>query len=473
MPLGPGGPGRSAPPLAWSTCPAAVPTTAADGSVFSVRCATLTVPTSYPEPQRGSVALRVAEARAQATPADAPPLLVMPGDPGARGEAQIADIAASLPADIRSHYAIVAMDPRGTGQSTGIDCISASTARAVLGMAADPSSTQGASQLASITRQLTFDCGDAVGPALTKINSTNAADDVDSLRSALRVDKLTVVAAGGGATIGAVYADRYPGRITAMVLDSPADPLAGLGQRAAAIATAAQTLLGDFASACPTASDGCPLGADPAATIASIVHRFATSGTDSGPWVMTGGSVLYALIRLLPDPASWPALAAALAQFGSGDAGPLADLLTSALGGADLTAQLTGDLLYRCNDSTERPNDSDIDAAVATARAASPLFGPFAVALSALCGSWPAPDEPLGRLSGTGAPPIVVVGATNDPLHPFPAARSVAGQLASAVLVTWQSGRDGAYPASSCVTGTVGAYLLHGTPPDRGLLCPP
>ncbi len=473
MPLGPGGKGRTAQPLAWDDCPATIPRTAPGGTTFAVRCATLMVPTSYPEPNRGSIELHVAEARAAETPPAAPPLVVMLGDPGAVGEASIAATAASLPADIRAHYTIVAMDPRGTGESTPINCVSAGTARAILGMAADPASPRGTAQLTSITRQLAFDCGDTAGPALTKINSTNAADDLDSLRSALRVDRLSILARGGGATIGAVYADRYPGRVTAMILDSPADPTQTPQDRAAATAIAAQTLLRDFAAACTARADGCPLGDDPVAAITALVDRFATSGTDAGPWVVTAGSVLLSLIELLPDPTAWPSLADALAGLGDGNARPLADLVTGALGGADLTARLSARIIYDCNDTTDRLDLRDMAGAVAPARTAAPLFGPYAVALSGLCASWPAPDEALGRLSGAGAPPITVIGSVNDPVHPFAAARSVAGQLASATLVTWQSGHDGAYPASVCITSIVDDYLLHGKVPDRGTLCPP
>jgi hypothetical protein len=95
------------------------------------------------------------------------------------------------------------------------------------------------------------------------------------------------------------------------------------------------------------------------------------------------------------------------------------------------------------------------------------------VATASLCAQWPAPDEPLGRLSGAGAAPILVIGSVRSATRPFAEARSVAGQLASAVLVSWQSGSTGAYLGSRCVQSAVDAYLLSGAAPDRGTLCPP
>ena len=70
-----------------------------------------------------------------------------------------------------------------------------------------------------------------------------AADDLDALRAALGSRPLTLIGRGFGATLGAVYADRYPGRVAAAVLDAPADPLDAADARAAAIAVAAEKAL--------------------------------------------------------------------------------------------------------------------------------------------------------------------------------------------------------------------------------------
>src|SRR5699024_6861899 len=135
------------------------------------------------------------------------------------------------------------------------------------------------------------------------------SDDLDTLRAALGTPTLTVLAHGYAATIAAVYADRFPGRVAAMVLDSPTDPLSGPVAEAKASATAAETVLAQFAAACDGFPKGCPLGDDPVAAVTGIVHKLATSGEAAGDWVMTGGSVLLALLTMLPDRNSWPELA--------------------------------------------------------------------------------------------------------------------------------------------------------------------
>ena len=106
-------------------------------------------------------------------------------------------------------------------------------------------------------------------------------------------------------------------------------------------------------------------------------------------------------------------------------------------------------------------------------RPRAPLFGPYTLGLLGLCGSWPAPENALGGVKANGAPPILVLGAVDDPVAPYEAVRALSGQLSSATLVSWQSGRHGSYPASACVTAAVDGYLLQGRMPAVGTLCQP
>ena len=60
-----------------------------------------------------------------------------------------------------------------------------------------------------------------------------------------------------------------------------------------------------------------------------------------------------------------------------------------------------------------------------------------------------------------------MLGAVDDPVAPYEAVRALAGQLSSATLVSWQSGRHGSYPASACVAAAVDGYLLQRTTAGR------
>ena len=475
MPTGPGGPGRTADPIAWTDCPQDVPTTdTTSGRRFALQCGEVSVPKSYTSSDSGDLSLSVARARLSSTPATAPPLVVMVGDAGQNGVHQIASVAGSLPTEILSHFSVVVVDIRGTGDSVPIDCVSDQSSGYLLSLGADPTTPVAAERLAGLSRQLTFDCGDMVGPDLSDYSTVPASDDLDTVRAALGVQTIAFLGQGFGATLGAVYADRYPGRISAAVLDGPADPASASDKQAAAAATAYQATLTSFGQACQTFRGGCPLGADPTAAVTALVAKLGDAGVPSTDGqVISGGSVVLALTDQLGDPTSWPKLAAALASAQQGDTDAVAGLLQDALGTTDVEQQQAGRIVYQCNDSAQRLSGAALSAAVGSVRAAAPLFGPYLLGRVGVCASWPAPESALGPVTAAGAPPILVLGAVDDPVSPYAQVRSLSVELASATLLTWQSGTHGAFPTSSCVTTAVDAYLLNRTVPAAGTLCPP
>jgi pimeloyl-ACP methyl ester carboxylesterase len=475
MPTGPGGSGRSSDPISWSACSQQIPTRdPVSGSDFTVQCAQVEVPKTYGSDSSGTFSVSVARATTGRTPAGAPPLVVMMGDAGQNGTHRIASVAGTLPASVVDHFAVIVMDIRGTGDSVPIDCVSGTNSIDLLSLGADPTTSIASTLLTGLSRSLTFDCGDMVGPDLSDYSTVLAADDVDTVRAALGVERIAFLGRGFGATLGAVYADRYPGRVASAVLDGPSDPSVTSEKQAVAAATADEKALTSFGAACATFSGGCPLGSDPVAAVKSLVASTGDIGrTSSDGHEITGGSILLALTEQLGSPADWPVLATALAAARSGNYDPITTLLLAPLGSQDAAQQQAGVLVYRCNDSAQRLGGTELSAAAAAARAAAPLFGPFLIGLIGVCSSWPAPETALGPVTATGAAPILVLGAVDDPVSPFGEVRSLTAQLDSASLLTWQSGTHGAYPTSSCVTSAVDAYLLAGTLPAAGTLCPP
>ena len=475
MPLGPGGPGRTSDPISWSTCPPELTTVdPVSRTAFVLQCGEVEVPKSYQDPGSGVLSIAVIRARTKGTPAGAPPLIVVRGDPGENGTHRIAAVAGSLPAQILDHFTVVGVDVRGTGDSSAIDCVSGQNSRSLLALGADPSTSVAATLVGQLSRSLTFDCGDMVGPQLSDYSSQPAADDLDTVRAALRVGKIDYLGQGFGATLGAVYADRYPGRVDRAVLDGPADPALAPDRQAAAAAAAQELALSSFASACQAFSGGCPLGADPVAEVKKLVATLGDTGVSSSPGQqITGGSVLLALAHGLGSPPSWPELARTLDAARRGNPDPLAGLLTAAPGETSVQEQQAAQLIYQCNDSGQRLGGPGLTKAAKAAGGSSPLFGPFLLGLVGICYSWPAPQTALAGVTAVGAPPLLVVGAVDDPVAPYSAVRSLSTGLASATLLSWQSGTHGAYPASTCVTAAVDTYLISGGVPAGGTLCPP
>lgn len=463
-------PATTLPPLMWGPCPIADNNSAAEPD-FMVDCAHLDVPISHQAPERGTMSLAISRALAPEVAHDAPALIILRGEPAQWSYLQVKTLAHTLPVEITEHFAIVTLDMRGVGDSTGIMCVDEDVRTQFMTFPADPASDTGAQELAALTRQLTFDCGDLVGPGLTQMNSTNAAGDLDMLRAALQQSQLTMVASGFGATIGAVYADLFPHQVGRLVLDSPRDPLAPPVRVAQDNALAAEAQLTNFLAACPQFLQGCPLGDSPERALHDALGQLPNDGTFTVEW-LTRGAAHIVLWRLLPYQGTWPVLADALAAIEFDHGRRLAALWSESFGGAHVGEQLTGHLLFYCNDSAARLSEEEIAAAAAAAAEQAPVFGRSLVAWQALCTSWPAPDNELTRLTAAEAGSLLLIGSTQNAQYPFSGVRAINAQLSSATLLTWQSPLVGAYPESTCIASVVNEYLLDGAVPGQGILCP-
>jgi len=85
---------------------------------------------------------------------------------------------------------------------------------------------------------------------------------------------------------------------------------------------------------------------------------------------------------------------------------------------------------------------------------------------------WPAKRDPYPAGPAVGAPPIVVVGTTNDPATPYVQAAKLATMLGVGQVLTWQGEGHTAYPQTDCLRRAVDGYLIGLAVPAIGLTCP-
>jgi hypothetical protein len=75
-----------------------------------------------------------------------------------------------------------------------------------------------------------------------------------------------------------------------------------------------------------------------------------------------------------------------------------------------------------------------------------------------------------GPITASGAPPILLVGGTNDPATPYAWAQSVNKQLAGSVLLT-RVGSGHTSGDNPCASAAEDAYLINLTLPAVGAVC--
>jgi pimeloyl-ACP methyl ester carboxylesterase len=448
---------------------AALPTPVPAGRSLRFECGELDVPADPGDPRGAAVSVGLLRAGLADAPETRPPLLVV-GDSAGDASARVAALLAEqVSPDLLAQYTLVGMDRRGAGVDR-LDC-APSDARAAL-VDADPAatSTEALTGLLDQARAVVQECNLTVDTGLSSYSTATSATDVDLVRSALGVGRLSAVGVGDGAGALATWAGAAPQSVGRLVLDDPPQPGLDEPGRSEAQAKAAETAFDAFAVSC-TALPACPLGAAPRTTVTALLQalRARPLATADGRR-LTAGSAVVTLRAELGEPRGWTALAAALAAAGRGDPAPLLGLLDPLAGPR---TRFDGALATSCNDSRRRLSPAEISALATRWSSSYPLFGGSAALGLLDCAPWPTGGLASVAPAAGGAPPILVIGAAGDPRDPLDGSRRASEALPSARFLSWQGTGTGAYPRTPCVTAVVDGMLVDGTVPQADTLCPP
>lgn len=192
---------------------ATAPDTGADG-VFrgpggvSFSCATLTVPLDHAglraaSPQPGQLSLQVAMADNSTAPRGV--LVWLVGGPGAPGVGLTAVIANQFDPAVLRDYRLVLFSARGTGTGA-LQCPQLQQVMDSDQAVPTPSAVQA--------------CADSIGADRRFYTTADTVADLDVLRQALGVDRLTLAGASYGTFVAERYAITHPDRVSRLVLDS-------------------------------------------------------------------------------------------------------------------------------------------------------------------------------------------------------------------------------------------------------------
>jgi pimeloyl-ACP methyl ester carboxylesterase len=405
-------------------------------------------------------------------------LLVNPGGPGGSGVEFVRDGLRLFPDRLRRRFDLIGFDPRGVNQSSGIRCIENLDPRANL----DPSPDNPAEVQALIrdARSYAKACEQRNAAVLPFLSTDDVVRDLDAIRIALGEDKISYLGFSYGTLIGARYADRYPEHVRAMGLDGAIDPALSLAEVRAGQAKGFETELTRFLAACAKRR-GCLLGQGAQvrrgfdALMRRIERHPLPSSRAHDERKVGPGLAWTAILGAMYSRESWPTLEFALALAERGDGSVFLAISDPYRGRKPNGTYSNMQDAYTANTCLDFPAPSDPADYTALARtlgAQSPDFGAQAAYNDLTCAFWPvtATRQPA-RVTGRGAPPIVVVGTTGDPATPLPWARSLARQLESGVLVTHRGDGHTGYLSSGCVRDLLIKYLITLKPPRKGTTC--
>jgi pimeloyl-ACP methyl ester carboxylesterase len=216
------GSSASIPELAWQPC--------ADPGQSGFECATARVPLDYADPQGSTIDLAVIRHQASDPTNRIGALFFNPGGPGGAGTEDLPAWIDLFPAEVRQRFDIISWDPRGIGASTAVQCFD--TQEAEQNFFARPFlnffPVGDAQKRVWIHRYARFGqlCEQRNGDLLAHVSTADSARDMDLLRQAVGEPRLNYLGVSYGILLGATYANLFPGKVRAMVLDGNVDPVA-------------------------------------------------------------------------------------------------------------------------------------------------------------------------------------------------------------------------------------------------------
>lgn len=458
-----------------------------DCGVAGFQCTTMRAPLDYADPDAGTVRLAVARKKATGHGKPLGSLLVNPGGPGGSAVDYLQQYAGlGYPEQVRARYDMVAMDPRGVARSEPVECLDGRQMDAYAQTDQTPDDQGERNALVAAYRKFAESCGAHSARLLRHVSTVEAARDMDILRAVLGDRKLNYVGASYGTFLGATYAGLFPGRVGRMVLDGAMDPSVDALRLNLDQAAGFETAFQAFAKDCVRRTD-CPLGGKgttPTQVGDHLQAFFRRLDAHPVPSAEADGRELgealatYGVIAAMYDEGSWGQLRAALnsAMKEQDGAGLLA--LSDSYYERDRSGHFSNLMMantaVNCVDLPPAfSGPEDVEKALPAFEKASPVFGPGLAWAALNCTYWPvrATGE-AHRIEAKGAAPIVVVGTVRDPATPYRWARSLAGQLSSARLLTYDGDGHTAYGrGSACIDTAIDTYLLRGTPPTAGKRC--
>ncbi|MFI9231087.1 alpha/beta hydrolase [Streptomyces rimosus] len=456
--------------LTWREC-----------GVVGFECTTMKAPLDYEHPS-AATDLKLAVSRKKATgPGDRlGSLMVNPGGPGGSAIDYLQQYAPQ-PEAVRARYDMVAMDPRGVARSEPVTCLSNAQMDDFTRVDQTPDDDAEADRLTSAFRTFAQGCLRRSGARLGHVSTAESARDMDILRAVLGDGKLTYVGASYGTFLGATYAGLFPSRVGRLVLDGAMDPALPARTMNRDQTAGFNTAFTAFARDCAKQRD-CPLGTggpeEAGRRLSALFKKLdAHPAPTGGPRTLTESLATSGVTAAMYDEGAWPVLREYLAEAQKGDGRGLLALSDSYYErdpDGTYANQMFANPAVNCLDLPGAFSSPDeVRAALPAFRKASPVFGESFAWAALNCAYWPVkPTGAAHRITARGAAPILVVGTTRDPATPYPWARSLAAQLSSATLLTYDGDGHTAYGrGSDCIDTAINTYLLESTPPPPDKTC--
>lgn len=450
-----------------------------------LECAEVPVPLDWSEPDGDMISLAVIKYPAPDPDARIGTIFLNPGGPGDTGVGLIRGGGAGIAQWGGDRFDIVSWDPRGTHGSSPVTCFrSDDELSAFWDGVRVPSDAGGATAYAEVMRELAVRCDAVAGPLLDHISTASTVRDLDHLRELVGEEKLTFIGLSYGTVIGQTYANMFPQRVRAMLLDGVVDVVAYTTDAEARVAgnvASTDEVFDRFLSLCDEAGpQRCALSGHGETAAARVSRLFEAAR--AAPIVTADGELSHSDLLLssfapLRAPDTWSTYAESLEAAVEGDIGALVEG-AAAWRRPGSWAEVTKSNAISCSDAAARSPIEDWPAVVDRLSFASEMSGAIqAWWLWAPCAAgWPgvADDAYRGPWGAATDVPLLLLNSRYDPNTGYANAVAAEKLLGDAVLVTLDGyGHVTFTDPSACIDAIRTAYLVDLVVPEPGTVCEP
>ncbi|UJP40718.1 alpha/beta hydrolase [Cellulomonas palmilytica] len=483
-----------------------------------VQCGTVDLPLDYDDPEGPTTSVALVRVPATKPTAKLGSLFLNPGGPGGSGVNIAINAPYFLPKDIVQRFDLIGVDPRGTNFSDNVACfrnIGEQTDTLLpTWETAYPRTTAQRTDFVNSAKKYGQACTTLGQPLSASMSTANVARDMDVLRRTLGDEKLSYLGFSYGTYLGNVYANLFPDRVRAIVLDGVLDPEGWAGteankavpqtQRIASGDGALKALRSILTKCGQKGPDYCYLAkrsSNPSKKFDKfakelkqnpivfdddfeidygLVMSFLLSDLyqfEAGAWVDMDLDMFMEL-QETPTNATerkqWNAAAKKFKarlkeykQFAADQDAQKQQLAAKVPGFAfpyDNSPEAYQSVM--CSDSLNPGNAASWVAAGNTAAKTGDAFGQMWTWASAPCASWTwkAVDEDAyrGTFDHVTSAPVLVVGNWWDPATNYNGAKAAAKLLPNSSFVSSNSWGHTAFGSSTCVDNAITNYLLTG-----------
>jgi pimeloyl-ACP methyl ester carboxylesterase len=442
------------------------------------QCATLAVPRDWDRPRtRGRIRLALIRVPATRRPALGS-LLVNFGGPGASGVTSMRGSGKLIRRATGGRFHVVSWDPRGVGASAPIKCPEGNDAY----FEADPFTAEGLAQMGAAVAERARACSARYGSFLSDIGTDQVVQDMDAIRAAVGDRKTTFLGLSYGTRVGTVYAQRFPHRVRAMVLDGSLPPVSTATEISEGLAVSFERALNEYFERCRQRSD-CPFGPQPEARFDQLVaelraHPPEVPGT-GGRRLTVGLFYQVTLALIINYGGSTQAAEAMLRDYlTSGDLSSLYAFTQIIAGDRQPDGRFLNNgpetfQFIDCLDWQDRPTVAEVGVLAERSKAIAPRLGPFGVTFALMnMTACPERAKPVPPPTSRAIPPLLVVGNDNDAETPIHSSQLLSQALPGSRLLTWQGFGHTAFTSSPCIARKAGRYLVTAKLPKVGAYCP-